>query len=443
MPKIARELTNIEVKHLSKVVGTHSVGRVPGLTLRVSKGVSGGFRALWILRIRGADTQRSLGKYPDVSLGLARELAVEYLKQVKAGQIPLRKKTISPVAEETIVTFGEAFIEWKGNYIKSANKPEQAEIKARYVERYLFEALQDCDIKGLKTKDIGEAIAPIWLSKSATCRKISQALGVFFGWCYLNKEYRDSDTNIGSQRLLGLYFGKDSVQRKQAQNHPYIEPIRIPELVRSVFIRGEVTDYALIFTIMSALRNGNGRSVRWDQIKEIEYQGVSYPVIEFDKEEMKVSKNGQHLVPLSKEHQAILTIMRGFKTASNPHVFPGRSDGGKLSDSALKLSIKASNEREIQAGRAGWIDPVTNRVAVPHALARACFETWAVQNRVDKRVIELIQHHAVSDYNGAYDRDITLDEKFKVMQQWAGFCCSLIADDLEREANRIEELLSS
>ena len=72
MPKIARELSALEVSRL-KAPGLVSVGVVPGLSLQISPTCS----RSWILRVKVGTKRRDmgLGQYPGVTLAQAREKA--------------------------------------------------------------------------------------------------------------------------------------------------------------------------------------------------------------------------------------------------------------------------------------------------------------------------------------------------------------------------------
>ena len=413
MAKVARVLTEKEIKKLSTIAGTHAVGGVSGLSLRVRAGKTGLMLPSWVLRVRGNGKEQvyTLGTYPDLSTKDARARGQEYRVAVTSG-VPIDTKG----TKARVITFGEAFNEFSEFYrLEGGHKrPEYAERALRNVSKHL-ELIWDKDIKTLEPRDIAEAIKDIWYTHSSTFDKLKQTLSHFFTWCTLNKKYRDSPENIAIGKYMRVFLGNDESKRKPKDNHPYLPPERVPELFKAVFSLDTLAAYALLFTVLCVLRNGNARSITWDQISEIEYQGVLYPVIVFDKEAMKVSKNGQHLVPLTREQSLILAVVRKFQRFNNSHVFPGDSQKegqiGELSEGTLGKVIKQSHSKEIKEGREGWLDPERNRVAVPHGLARASFKTWAIREKIDKRIIDLAEHHAVSDYNGAYDRDITLKDK--------------------------------
>ena len=95
MPKIAKELSAIEVKRLSRP-GWHAVGGVAGLLLQIREPAKSGspIPRSWILRLRigGQRQPIGLGSYPQVSLAEAREQARKLSSDAKGGVNLLARK---------------------------------------------------------------------------------------------------------------------------------------------------------------------------------------------------------------------------------------------------------------------------------------------------------------------------------------------------------------
>ncbi len=90
MPKIARELSALEVKRLSRP-GWHAVGGVAGLLLQVKYPAREGapISRSWILRVQVAGQRQpvGLGAFLQVSLGKEREQARKLAFEAKGGSI--------------------------------------------------------------------------------------------------------------------------------------------------------------------------------------------------------------------------------------------------------------------------------------------------------------------------------------------------------------------
>lgn len=95
MPKLAREMSSIEVRKLA-APGVHFVGGVSGLALRINDG-SG---RSWILRTTIGAKRRDigLGGFPDVSLAAARETAREMKRRIAEGFDPAAERQAARAA---------------------------------------------------------------------------------------------------------------------------------------------------------------------------------------------------------------------------------------------------------------------------------------------------------------------------------------------------------
>ena len=168
----------------------------------------------------------------------------------------------------------------------------------------------------------------------------------------------------------------------------------------------------LEFAILTCSRSANVRQMRWEQFSE------DLSLWEIDAEEMKITRNGQHKIPLSEQAKAILVEAKS-RTFDDVWAFPSeRKAGYPLSNSTLNQAIRSLHAVEVKSGREGWIDREQSKrekkpvVAVQHGISRATFKTWAEGTRQDSRAVELVLHHEIDPrLRGAYDRSD--DMKYK------------------------------
>lgn len=100
----------------------------------------------------------------------------------------------------------------------------------------------------------------------------------------------------------------------------------------------------------------------------------------------------------------------------NPHVFPGSSKLGRLSENTLNEVIKRLHEREPVPSDA------PGRPAVVHGM-RSTFRNWG-RERTDFRpeLLELSLAHTVGNaVERAYARDDALEQRRTIMVAWAEF----------------------
>ena len=135
MPKIAKPLTDIQVRRISRI-GWHAVGGVAGLLLQVRKPSKEGAQLprSWILRVKVGDQRQpiGLGSYPQVSLAEAREIAKKLVIEAKQGvNLKQKKRTersalLSAAAKnKTFKECAEAYIEAHGSDYTSEKHRKQ------------------------------------------------------------------------------------------------------------------------------------------------------------------------------------------------------------------------------------------------------------------------------------------------------------------------------
>ncbi|MFO7992993.1 MAG: Arm DNA-binding domain-containing protein, partial [Marinobacter sp.] len=136
MPKIAKELSPLEVKRLSFRVdpdtgealeARYPVGGVSGLLLRITATGS----KQWILRVKIGNRRpdMGLGPYPEISLAQARDKAREVKEKIRNGIDPLEEKRAlkrSLLAEQiSTLTFQKAMEEYIRMKSKEFRNPRQ------------------------------------------------------------------------------------------------------------------------------------------------------------------------------------------------------------------------------------------------------------------------------------------------------------------------------
>lgn len=438
MPRVARVLSAMMVKDLSSSVGDHLVGGAPGLILRVERSADGGTRAKWVLRRQSKVIRFTigLGSYPAVSLKQARDVALETLMKAKAGFNPTeaKKALILQREEERAqeersaterITVGDVYVEffdWK-----EEREDWKRSAKARYreqcrFEKHLLPGLKDIPVAKCTVEDVANTLRPIWVSQPATCTRLLINLRGFFMWASSVKKIRPDDLiNPADTKALSPFLPAQRA-RAQGKHMPFLAPAQVPAFFTSLCGKEGDVLACLLVGILTCSRSANVRQMRWDQI-DFEKKIWTIPP-----EEMKVSSNGQHIVPLSTQAMEIIEKQLAYKRSD--YVFTG-AKGHPLSDMALNMLIRREHAKEKAQGREGWIDRSMSKeegkdvIAVQHAIARASFETWAQGERKDPRTIGLCLHHiADSKLGSAYDRDASIEHKRKLLQEWADFCFS-------------------
>ncbi len=437
MAQYVKAKTDREVQAFAKKAGRHAVGGAgcTGLALLVTEGKAG-LLANWVLRVRskslGAVVCR-YGRYPDVSLQTARELAREDNDLIAKGinpnkaraQAAQEKAEAEARASAEMLTVGAVLHEWIEWRALNQGWKHAEETKIKEERRIVgnLPKLLNVPLATCEPEDVANALEDIWVSKRTTADRVLWHVRSLFDWAMTVKKCRPRGINPADAKWLRPLLAGESLRKKQT-HFPALDAEQIPPFFAALVSDGNVSARCLAFAILTCCRSENVREMRWDQLNE------DRTVWEIDAEEMKITANGQHVIPLSPQAQRIIQRQEELRTDS-PFVFPLR--GGILSGNAMNTLIDRMDKREVAAGREGWIDRKQTkqygkrRRVVQHAVSRATFETWAHANREDERAVQLILHHEIDPrLKGAYDRSDDMPYKRAVLEHWGAYCFSLI-----------------
>ena len=441
MPKIAKAMNDKQVQALLRKPDNkpHYVGGVQGLYLQVNVLKSGNVSATWYLRVEidGKKSKKSLGQYPDITLLQARSKASELREQFARGLNPFKtekelkrqEKVKARQKEINEVTFESALSEYLDyKQERDWKHAESTRIKEERRIRNHLASLMPLALSAIEPEDIAAAVMPIWCNKAQTADRVLGLIRGYFKWAMTVKKCRPRGINPADSQWLNDLLPPAS-KRKQEEHMPALSVEQLPPFMKALHERAKTHLSALCteFAVLTCVRSKNVREIRWSQLDD------DLTIWEIDAEEMKISRNGQHKIPLSKQAKAIIRKAR--EMAIDPvYVFPSeRRQGKPLSNSTLNVVIKDLHAIEVKAGREGWIDKEQTkkqgapRIAVQHGICRATFKTWAESTRQDERAVELILHHDIEPrLKSAYDRSEDLPYKAKVLQNWADFCYSEI-----------------
>jgi integrase len=392
MPKIAKELSALEVRRLTEP-GRYAVGGVRGLLLSV--GPPGG--RSWVLRMKVGAKRREagLGPFPEVSLAEARELAREFRAAVQEGRDPIaereeaRQRLIEQQRRE--ITFEDA--------ARSCHRAKQAEFRSNKhakdwisaLERHAFPAIGSRPVGRIDLADVLLVLEPIWQTKTETATRVRQRIEAVLAWSAVSG-YRSGDNPARWSENLDQVLPKPS-KLKKVRHHRALPWQEVGRFVLDLRQRDGDAARALEFAILTAARSGEVRGMEWPEI-DLDARVWTVPG-----DRIKAGK--AHRVPLSDRAIQILK--------NTPHrdglVFRG-ARGGMLSDMSLSAVCK---RMEVDA--------------TPHGF-RSSFKDWARNaTRYPDEASELALAHVNSDATrAAYARDELLPIRARLMADWSKFC---------------------
>lgn len=393
MPKVAKELSAVEVRRLSKP-GLHAVGGVNGLLHRITPTGARG----WVLRIKVGGKRRDigLGGYPDVTLAQARERARTIRDMVWEGRDPIAERQAQKDAlkaeQARRLTFAEAA---RRCHAKKAQELRSAKQKKQWlslVERHAFPKIGHLPVDEIEIGHVQSVLEPIWHTKTETARRIRQRIEAILTWATVSG-YRSGDNPARWEGNLAEVMPHPTKIHK-AKHFAALPWREMPAFLERLRAREGMGARALEFIIYTAARSGEVRHATWD---EIDYDAAVWTV---PGERMKGYK--PHRVPLTSD---AIRMLKALPRHGESNLIFWAAGGGPISD----MTISAVTKRM-------GVD------AVPHGM-RSSFKDWARScTSYPDEVSELALAHVNSDATrAAYARDELLPQRARLMRDWCRF----------------------
>lgn len=416
MPKIATELTDLQVRRLDQP-GWHAVGGVAGLLLQVRKpsGASTKLSRSWVLRIKNGSKRvpLGLGSYPQLTLKEARERArklvleardgVDLLESKRARRQALldaqaRSKTFAEVAAEYIEAHSADYTndkhrkQWASTLVSYAypliGKMPVASIEMTHILQVLTQETTGHD---------GET-AKLWYAKPQTGYRLLGRIKTVLDAASV-AGYRSGTNPATWTGYLDTQLPSPKKVRP-VKHHKAAPYERIGEVMAALRRNDSISSKALQFLCLTAVRSGSVRLAQWD---EIDFQKKLWTI-----PAANTKTRQEHRVPLQTE--AIELLKSVPRMVGVKRIFPSPR-GTALSDMALSQLMRGLLERgEITVE------------SVPHGF-RSTFRDWAAEKTsYPDEIRKAASGHTVGDaVQKAYQRTDLLEKRRELMNDWARF----------------------
>lgn len=414
MPRVAKELSALEVKRLS-APGMYAAGGVPGLHLQVLP--TGG--KTWLLRVTiGANadgkqrrSEVGLGGYPAITLQQARDKARDVREKIVQGIDPIAERKAAHSAllasranAMTFETAAQSFIEAKADEWRN---PKHRQQWNNTLETYAFPTIGRLQVQDIDTPHVLAILKPIWKAKTETATRVRQRIESVLDWATA-RQYRDGLNPARWKGHLDMMLARP---RKVAttSHHPALPVAGVSRFMAHLRKMDGIGARALEFTILNAARSGEVRGATWDEIN-IDQATWTIPA-----GRMKAGK--EHRVPLTGDAVKLLKSLPRMEGSNL--VFPA-ARGGELSDATLTAVIKRMHATEAKAGRKGYLDPKQHKIATPHGF-RSTFRDWAAEGTNHAHdVVEMALAHTIGNKTeAAYRRGDLFQKRRALMDDWA------------------------
>ncbi|WP_308222978.1 Arm DNA-binding domain-containing protein [Sphingomonas sp. J344] len=235
------KLTAAKVRSLSEP-GKYSDG--DGLFLQVN----GKDSARWVLRIQADGRRRDigLGSLKAVSLADAREAAFTMRRKIAQGIDPVAERKLERV---TIPTFREAAIMVHEEHCAAWKNGKHQQQWISTLESYVFPAFGDRPVNEIEGPAIRDVLAPIWLSKPETARRVRQRIATVLDWACA-KGFRRTEAPM---RSIAKGLPRQPKKDRHFAAMPYAD---VPAFIERLRERESVGRVALEALILTAARSG-------------------------------------------------------------------------------------------------------------------------------------------------------------------------------------------
>ncbi|MEY4644738.1 MAG: hypothetical protein RLZZ596_1569 [Pseudomonadota bacterium] len=417
MPKVAKELSAIEVKRLNKP-GWSAVGGVSGLLLQVKANpdtLEVTSRS-WILRIQvGGERQHvGLGPYPQVSLAEARDQARKLSLEAKGGVNLLARKRAQNSALIAAAAKNKTFRDCADAYM-SAHASDYTNDKHRKqwastLEAYAYPVFGKMLVSDITMRHVLDVLlqetthrngskGQLWYTKPETAKRLLDRIRTVLDYATVN-EYRTGNNPATWKGYLDTQLPSPQ-GLKEVKHHDALPYDQVAEFLKNLRKSESISAKALEYLILTGVRSGSVRLAEWSEI-------------DFDRKiwiipASHTKAKREHRVPLAPRTVAILKSLEPM--GGSTQIFPSPK-GKALSDMALSQLMRGMKERGEFEGD-----------AVPHGF-RSTFRDWAAdQTNYPDEIRKAASMHTVGDQvKEAYQRSDLLEKRRQLMNDWADYC---------------------
>jgi integrase len=366
---------------------------VPSFGVRVSE--KGKLTFIVMRRLHGKLVRRMLGQYPIMTLGGAREAALEALRDIEKGIDPKQKKEARALAEAVrrANSFASVAEEFIARHVRRLARPAEAEAAIR---RELIARWGERPVSEITRRDIIELLEEISDSgRPYAAHKTYNYISKFFAWAMARHVYgieMSPCTAIKPNEIIG---SREARQRVLSDSE-------IRALWRGTASLGYPAAPFIRMLLLTGQRLREVAEMSWAEVDLEKGLWVITP------ERMK--GGAAHEVPLS---PAAVKILKALPRWTGPYVF-STTDGKRPISGFSKMKLRAD---------AALAEPIAPWRF--HDLRRT-MRTGLGALPIPSNVCELCIAHAQPGLHQVYDRHSYRDEKRRAFELWAARLADIV-----------------
>jgi integrase len=410
MPKLATPLTDIQPRTAKPKAKPYKLADGGGLYLLVN--IDGA--RYWRMDYRFGTARRTLafGKYPDVTLAAAREKRAEARRLLDRDIEPSQAKRVEKAARNTAAanTFEVVARAWHANKLETWQERTASNVLHR-LEKDVFPLIGKYPIAEIKAPIMLDVLRQIEKRGAVDmAKRQGQVCGQIFRFAIAEGK-ADTDP-IPSLRGALKATGKS--------HHAAITHDELPEFIRAFEkIEGRMfvpTKVMFRLMMMTFVRTSELTETPWSEIDlKNEIWVIDWHRMKMGKRKLNPRKVNHHVF-LPRQGWALLRELHAI-TGQNKYLFPNQRDHEKP---ATNFGILAALKRM------GFSGKMTGHGFRSLAMG-------VIKERLGYRheVVDRQLSHASGDtYGEAYDRALFLAERKVMMQQYADYLYSAVANKI-------------
>jgi integrase len=349
----------------------------------------------WVLRywIDGHEKRAGLGAYPVIGLAEARDLKIQFKRELALGGNPQERKraekeAAAKEAEIKAMTFARVADDWYKQLIEIRSASHCKGVKHKL--KILLPKLGSRPITEITAKEVLTVLKEIEERTPESAYKAKLVVGQVLRFAIARGD-AEFDVTLNLKAALS--------PRKRERYAAVTDPKDVRDLMLRMraYVGGPVVRAALWFSLYTFQRPGEIRGARW---AEIDLDSTLWRI---PKERMK---NGRpHVVPLSRQVVEIITQLKPI-TGNFPYVFPAITSNKKpMSENTVRVALRAMG--------------YTNEQMTAHGF-RTTASTNLNEQGWNSDLIEMsLAHVEGNSVRAAYNRAERLAERREMMQAWA------------------------
>lgn len=416
-------LTDVKIRTAKPKFTAYRLADAGGLYLLIS--ASGGKLWRWNYRYDGKQKTMPFGKYPEVSLMMARERHAAARIELAKGNDPMAQRKAEKAAVKTQAeqkkasdahSFKAVALKWHKWWAPGVDSDTAGYILRR-LEADVFPAFGHKAITEIKPADIRNLIIAIEQGtgkgrrfKGKGARDVAQrqhgTVSQIFRYAVVH--------DLAEVNPAAAFRPSDVLSPRKTHNRAHIEPHQLPALLATMndYNGHTVVKLALQLMALTFVRTRELLKAPWTEFD------LDNAVWKIDADRMK--KDRTHIVPLSRQ---TITLLRQLKQMAGEKrfVFPGlnkQTANGTINCNSILNALADLGYKDIMTGH-GY-----------RGLAR----TILADNGFDKAHVELQLAHANDDKTeAAYNHALYLPQRTELMQWWADY----LDTELNKEKTKV------